>query len=75
MEKSRLREITNLKTDIETVEKQLDKMFDEIRGKNRDLYTKDLTENEKYERAIEVSAQLLNCYKFKNELIRQLYSA
>lgn len=74
MNKNKLRELTNLKTDVEIVENRLDKIFEELRGKNRDLYTKDLTENEKYKRAIEVSAQLLECYKFKNELIKQLES-
>lgn len=74
MNKNKLRELNNIKTDLEIIEKRLDKIFEELIGKNRDLYTKDLTENEKYKRAIEVSAQLLECYKLKNELIRQLES-
>lgn len=74
MDKSRYKELISLKADVEIVEKGLDKMLEELRGKNRDLYTKDLTENEKYKRAIEVSAQLLKCYKFKNELSRRLES-
>ena len=74
MDKNKLRELNNIKTDVEAVEIELLEIFNELRGNNSSLYTGDLSKNEKYKRAIEVSAQLLNCYKFKSELIKQLES-
>lgn len=74
MDKHTSRELNNIKNDVEALEKELDEIFKELRGKNNSLYSKDLTKNEQYKRAIEVSAQLLECYKFKNELTMQLES-
>ncbi len=74
MDKHTSRELNNIKNDVEALEKELDEIFKELRGKNNSLYSKYLTKNEQYKRAIEVSAQLLECYKFKNELTMQLES-
>ncbi|RXI46289.1 hypothetical protein DP145_06860 [Clostridium tetani] len=72
MDKNLIRDLQNYKLDVESLENELQKMFEELRGKNSSLYVSDLNKAIKYKRATEVSAQLLECYRLKIELIKQL---
>lgn len=68
MDKDLTRELQICKLDVESLQNELQKMFEELRGKNNGVYISDLNNSTKHKRETEVLAQLIECYRVKKEL-------